>query len=359
MPSLIQIQPTNDQTSREDLSNLEHKDIDEQLLRRIGEIYSPVLKGMRWFGFYFRDASLRHLSSARVAGTGRKRNIFTLLYCGIVLAGHWFNFVMAFTDIFFGKSVFVFMMFSVWCLLIALNGLVCLYVLCVSLTDTGHSRFENLVLDLSALNIRADLEKLMKKSRKGMVTFWILFIIFGSGVFFVNFYLNLKLAAYKPWNAWSGLNIFSVFFLFIGTAPWILPILFHHITCEILKALFDDLHKRMSSRVSAVPTGFEAFKMEHHKLCGVVASADKVLSPLLLEMVGLYIPLLILNLYEIINSPSGAEKYEFLASNIFWLLVSISFLSMIMSTGSSISEKVRYRMLPRVSIIFTTQYRAC
>ena len=359
MPSLIQIQPTNDQTSREDSSNLEHKDIDEQLLRRIGEIYSPVLRGMRWFGFYFRDASLTHLSSARVAGTGRKRSIFTLLYCGVVLAGHWFNFVMAFTDIFFGKSVFVFMMFSVWCLLIALNGLVCLYVLCVSLTDTGHSRFENLVLDLSALNIRADLEKLMKKSRKGMVTFWILFIIFGSGVFFVNFYLNLKLAAYKPWNAWSGLNIFSVFFLFIGTAQWILPILFHHITCEILKALFDDLHKRMSSRVSAVPTGFEAFKMEHHKLCGVVASADKALSPLLLEMVGLYIPLLILNLYEIINSPGGAEKYEFLASNIFWLLVSISFLSMIMSTGSSISEKVRYRMLPRVSIIFTTQYRAC
>lgn len=73
-----------------------------------------------------------------VVGIGRKRNIFILFYCGIVFVGYWFNFVMVFIDIFFGKSVFVFMMFSVWCFLIVFNGLVCFYVLCVFLIDIGY-----------------------------------------------------------------------------------------------------------------------------------------------------------------------------------------------------------------------------
>lgn len=92
--------------------------------------------------------------------------------------------------------------------------------------------------------------------------------------------------------------------------------------------------------------------MEYYKLCGVVVFVDKVFLFLFFEMVGLYILLLIFNLYEIINLLSGVEKYEFLVFNIFWLLVLIFFLLMIMLIGFSIFEKVRYRMLLRVSIIF-------
>lgn len=47
--------------------------------------------------------------------------------------------------------------------------------------------------------------------------------------------------------------------------------------------------------------------MEHHKLCEVVESADKMFSPLLLGIVSLYIPLLCFSFYNVVNLPEKGK----------------------------------------------------
>lgn len=341
MPSLIQVQPTIDENPREDRSRQDHRNVNEQLLTAIGEIYSPVLKLMKLFGIYFGDTSLIYLSRTctRTTTSSRKQSFLSWIYCGVLISGYSLNFIMAFTGIFFGNNLFLYLMFSLWCLLISTSGAVSLFVLSVPLTDTRKSRFENFLRNLFALDINVNLENVKKKSRKGVVAFWIFFIICTCGVLFTNLQMHVRLAVFKPWDQWSGFKIVSLTFLVIGSAVWFLPILFYRITCLILEELFDDLHKRMSSRVSIVSVDFESLKMEHQRLCEAVAFADKMLAPLLFEWVSLYIPLIIINLYKVLNLPEE-NKYEFLISNMFWLMVSSFFVTIILYIGSNVCEKV-------------------
>ena len=113
---------------------------------------------------------------------------------------------------------------------------------------------------------------------------------------------------------------------------------FFYITCLILEALFDELHKRMSS-FHSVLVDIGTFKTEHHRLCELVQLADKMLAPVLFGLVSLYIPLICFNCYRAINLPEE-EKVVSLVSNLFWLLASSSLLAVIMIFGSRVCEKV-------------------
>jgi len=81
------------------------------------------------------------------------------------------------------------------------------------------------------------------------------------------------------------------------------------------------------------------FKMEHYRLCEVVQTADKMLAPILLELVSLHIPLICFNCYRAINLPEE-ETIIFLVGNIFLLLISSGLLALIMIFGSKVCEKV-------------------
>jgi len=137
----------------------------------------------------------------------------------------------------------------------------------VPLGDSRKSKFENFLRNLLAINTNVDLEKVKSKAKKGIITFCFPFILGAIGVIITYIVLDVHvtIADVTPWKQWFGFTILSLIFFTCGMGVWFLPILFLCITCLILEALFDDLHKRMSSfHTSLVDIG--AFKKNHSRL---------------------------------------------------------------------------------------------
>ena len=334
MLSTISIQSTRNAVIIVRDSTSGEADANEKALKIIDEIYSPVLKMMKWFGIYSEQTSLKHLPNASC----RRWKLVPRIYCVVVLSGFWLNFIMSFADLFFGNNIYLFFMFSLWCLLIALSATVCWTVLCWPLGVSRKSRFDNFFGSLPAINSNANLEKVKIKAKRCVVIFCFLFVCGAVGALVSYVILGLSIAAVEPWSRWFGLRVLSLVFIIYGMGVWFLPILFFYINCLILEAFFDDLHKRMSS-CHSVLVDIETFKMEHYRLCEVVRIADKMLAPILFGLVSLYVPLICFNSYRAINLPEK-EKVVALVSNLFWLLTSSGLLAVIMIFGSKVCEKV-------------------
>ena len=334
-PSLILVQPTKNDAIVGNLT-LDRGNNAEQLLKTIDEIYSPVLKLMALFGTYFGDTSLKHLPGA--SGRKQKKTYLYQIYCVVVASGLWLNFIISLTDVFLGENIYVYTLFSLWSLLIALSATICLIVLCVPLGDSKKTTFENFLRKLLAINSSVDLEKVKSKAKKGVIVFCFLFILGAIGVIITYEVMDITISGVKPWKEWLGFRILSLIFFTYGMGEWFLPILFFYITCLILEALFDDLHKRMSSfQPFLVDIG--TFKKEHCRLCEVVEFADKMLAPLLFGLVSLYIPFICFEFYKAVNPPKDHELV-YLIGNIFWLASAAGILTVIMAFGSKVSEKV-------------------
>ena len=332
----ISVPPTkNDLPMADDLTS-DQENINGQSLKTIDEIYSPVLKIMAFFGTYFGNTGLKHLADV----SDRKQNCGYLsrIYCVVVASGFWLNFTMSVVDCFLGESLYLYILFSLWSLLIALSAAICLIVLCVPLGDSRKSQFEKFLRNLLAININVDLEKVKRKAKKGVIIFCFLFIFGAIGVIITHEVMDITIAGIKPWKKWFGFTILSLIFFTYGMGVWFLPILFFYITCLILEALFDDLHKRMSSfHMFLVDIG--TFKKEHYRLCEVVELADRMLAPLLCVLVSLYIPFVCFEFYKAVNPPKEQE-FVFLISNLYWLASAAGILAIIMAIGSKLSEKV-------------------
>ena len=93
------------------------------------------------------------------------------------------------------------------------------------------------------------------------------------------------------------------------------------------------------SSLPPLSADFPSLKMEHHKLCEVVELADKMLAPLLLGVVALYIPMLCISFY---NSVIFREdlKLMALAADISWCFIAAGVLAIVLFFGSKVSEKV-------------------
>ena len=336
MHSSISVRPTNNDLPIADELTSGRENIKGQLLKTIHEIYSPVLKLMALFGTYFGDTSLKHLPDD--SRRKQKRGYPSCIYCVLVASGFWLNFIMSVVDVFLGKNLYLYILFSLWSLLIALSATICLIVLCVPLGESRKSQFENFLRNLLAIDSSIDLEKVKSKATKGIIIFCCLFILGAIGVIITYEVMDISIADIKPWKQWFGFTILSLVFFTYGMGVWFLPILFFSITCLILEALFDDLHKRMLSfHTFLVDIG--TFKKEHCRLCEVVELADKMLAPLLCGLVSLYIPLICFEFYKAVYPPKDHE-FVFLISNVFWLVSAAGILAVIMIFGSRVSEKV-------------------
>ena len=334
MLSTISIQSTRNDVIIVEDSISERADANEKTLKTIDEIYSPTLKLMKCFGIYSEQTSLKHFPNA----SGRRGKLVPRIYCAVVLSGFWLNFTMSFANLFFGNNIYLFFMFSLWCLLIALSATICWIVLCAPLGNSQKSRFESFFRSLPAFSSNADLEKVKIKAKRCVVIFCFLFVCGSIAALVSYLMLDISIAAVKPWNRWFGFRMLSLVFIIYGMGVWYLPILFFYITCLILEAFFDDLHMRMSS-CHSVFVDIGTFRMEHYRLCEVVQIADKILAPVLFGLVSLYIPLICFNCYRAINLPEE-DKYVTLVSNMFWLLTSSGLLAVIMIVGSKLCEKV-------------------
>ena len=318
----------------------EQENINEHLLKGMDEVYSPVLKLMKLFGIYYGDTTLKSLTNQ--PGSCLKNNYFSLTYCVVVVTGLWFNFLLALLGcFFFPERIYIFLMFSAWCLIVALNATIFLTV--SPLTATRKSRFDNFLRCVATIKPQVSLQKVKTMSRYGMTVFFFVCTICNVGALTTALKLDMNLASFEPFNQSSVTPVLSVIFLMLGTGAWLLPILHFYITCLLIVELFDDLRKRMSKEsLRAAAMELAALKKEHHKLCEALELADEMFSHLLGGMVGVFIPLICFNSYLAVNVPreAGGERVLFVANNTFWLVLGACELAVIMLFGSKVSEKV-------------------
>ena len=313
--------------------NQEQENARESLLKAVEEVYSPLLRAMKIFGIYFGDDTLnlfRDTSSPYRIRHDRTRN-----YCCGLASGFWFNFILASTALVFDNDIYIVLMMNFWCLFIALNATISLVVL--PITGAKKSRLENFFRFLLATVKTANLEKLKKSSRTALSVFCALFMLATAGILVGALVLtNFSIGTFKPWHEWLGFRIFSTTFLIIGVGSWLLPIIFFCITSLMLETIFDDLHRSMSSSQST-PMNLAAFKIEYHQLCGVVELADKVLAPLLLVFISVYIPLLCFSFYNVVNLKEH-NSLLFLLGNLSWMLIVAVVLGLILFFGGKVNE---------------------
>ena len=306
----------------------------EQALKSLNELYSPVLKLLKFFGAYYGQTDLKKLGYS--PNSPRGKDLCSQMYCGLMISLHFLNFVMAVSGIFTSGAEFVFLMFTLGNLLILICGITLLVVL--PLTIAKKSRFQKYLLSMLANSQGVNLNSVKEKSRKGFIVLCLLYVETVTFSVISDQKLNLGLACCKPWNGWFGFQVIAQISLFTGSALWLLSMYFFYLTCRILIKCFDKLYQRMSS-LTQLSADFPSLKIEHHKLCEVVELADKMLSPLLLGVVSLYIPMLCISFY---NSVIFREDTNLMAlvTTLSWCLVAAGILTIALYFGSKVNEKV-------------------
>ena len=155
---------------------------------------------MRLFGLYrykFGDTSLKRLAYTS-AGYNRQPSILASINCCVMVVGFWFNVLMAFDVIFGGDKMYTFILFSLWCVLIALNATLCLFVLCVPFNDTRKSRFGFSLMRLCSINTTAILEKVKTKSTRGIIVFGFISIFSTACTLMTYLLLEINVADNEP-----------------------------------------------------------------------------------------------------------------------------------------------------------------
>ena len=316
-----------------------HENAYERLLKAVEEVYSPLLRVMKGFGIYFGDVTLKKLMYPSIPY--RKQEFLTPIYCGVLAFGFWLNFILASSAMIFENDIYIVLMMGFWCLFIALNATISLVVL--PITGTKKSRLETFLSCLLAAVKTINLEKVKKNSRTALAVFCFLFIFATVGIIAGSLLLNVNIGTFTPWHRWFGFEVFSPTFLTIGVGAWLLPIIFFCITCLMLETIFEDLQRRMLSSHST-PVDLTALKIEYHKLCEIVELADRVLAPLLLVFVSVYIPLLCFSFYNVAK-PRDEDSSIFLLFNLSWFILAAGILAVILVFGSKVGEKVYHRKL--------------
>ena len=163
-----------------------------------------------------------------------------------------------------------------------------------------------------------------------------------SNIIIFLFFPLAFVANFKPWNGQYGFKVvgYVIQTIFLtGVSP--LAVVFICITCLVIERVFDEFCKRASSN-NVKRLNLEGLKDEHRKLYIIVELASKMLSPLLLILVALYIPLLCFLFFVTIH-PSALmsdERLTFQLGCVYWLLVSAGTVAIILVYGSKVNDKV-------------------
>lgn len=320
-------------------SRINYQIVNEELLKVIEGAYRPILRLLKLFGVFHGDTSFKCL--LQTCSLRQKDSYVGRLYCVIVIFCLWFNFIMPLVSIFYGGNIYLHFMFLGWFLLPALLGTTCLIVL--PLSTTRKSRFENFLRKLITIRIQsANLEKVQKQARVFLVVFSVLCITAVVGAILTDKILSVSLGNIPPWNEWFVFSVTSLIFLTYDCCIWAFTLPIFGVTCSILGALFDDFLRKISS-LHPVQIGVAFLRKEHQNLVEVVDIADKMISPFLLVIVSVLIPVTCFNFYQIIN-PGHLPKDErllFIIINVYFLLNSVFAMAFITVAGSGVHEKVR------------------
>lgn len=156
----------------------------------------------------------------------------------------------------------------------------------------------------------------------------------------IDFYGNVSIARYRPWNGSFLCRFFNLFFGFFASCSWSFPFVLFCATCEPLAEMFNALKKKAASE-NSLCLPISSLRKEHQKLCEIVALADDVFAPLLLATFISDIPLISINLHRLVKSPSSSrEEITSVLTIVYWCLSVATKVTIILKYAAKVNEKV-------------------
>ncbi|KAL9970433.1 hypothetical protein ACROYT_G022809 [Oculina patagonica] len=315
--------------------------------RELARKFRPILRLMKLTGEFYGDISMDDAVDADAS-------VFPRVYCAMVLLGQWFVVVQSVTSLFIEglaqMQIFFFLLiFSIWYLQCAVVNTICLFTL-----PKGRktpSRLGQFISNLSATT--SDISGIKTFQVNLLLAFVCLFAVFNTVcLVLLDFYRNTSVPRFRPWNGLLPYRLIQLgLYAFVAFA-WALPFTLFHVSCKLLVGIFENLEKKISTKCPTVPN-IESLRQEHRKLCETVAVADKVFSPLILVAVALDVPLICINFYQLVKSPSSSkEDIAFVISIIYWCIAVTVKLAFIMISGVKVNEKIHsfYDTLHKITV---------
>lgn len=317
------------------VESLPQEVVNKDLLQAVEKVYKPLLVLMKCFGLYFDDEPISGLT--QTPHCSRSKGCKSRFYCGIGVAGLWFNVAMPLVGVFYDSDdLFLPLVFVLWSLLAALNGTICLIVL--PLREKRESRFKNFLLKLVTIRTGSIDFKIVRSKAKNFLIMFLIFFAFSLVSAVILYKIeNMSFANYKPWQAWYGFRVVGLLILILGCGFWLLPVIFFCISCLVIETLFGDLYAKMPAMEMT------ELKARHQRLCEVVELADRMFSHLLIVIVGLSIALICFYFYHIVNFVQIGSYISLFVTS-FWILSTMVLLAVIMVFGSRVNEKVSNRI---------------
>lgn len=319
------------QTEQEELDNRHLR------CRDILSKFRPILRLMKLTGEFYGEVSLDETVDADL-------NLFSRVYCMVVLLGQWFVMAQIMTSLFIEgldnrQTSFFLLIFSIWSLQSAVVNTIGLLVL-----PRGRKQPSRLGQFISRL--LASTCDISGTKRYGVNLLLASLYLFSAlntlFLLLLDYYRDGSVIHFRPWNGLLSYRLIHIIFVAFGTFAWTLPFTLFHFSCQLLVGLFENLEKKISTENTTVPN-IESMRQEHRKLCDTVAVADKVFSPLILVAVTLDVPLICINFYQLVKSPSSTkEDITFVVSILYWCIAVTVKLAFIMISGVKVNAKVRY-----------------
>ena len=297
--------------------------------------FRRTLKVMRVTGTCYGNIELGGNSE------GNRSSLWSRFYCVIELLGQWGLAVQALTSLFIeGTSE----MTNFYLLLIySIFYLQCAVVATISVSRFSkrqhESHFTQLTEKLKTDAVAFDGLKIASMTRVLLLAY--LFSLVNTiALSLIDFYGNVSIARYRPWNGSFLCRFFNLFFGFFASCSWSFPFVLFCATCEPLAEMFNALKKKAASE-NSLCLPISSLRKEHQKLCEIVALADDVFAPLLLATFISDIPLISINLHRLVKSPSSSrEEITFVLTIIYWCLSVATKVTIILKYAAKVNEKV-------------------
>ena len=327
-------------------------------IKIIEDVYRPALRLMMLSGSYFGYTSFDKFHDT--SSQPQKQCQLSRFCCLTVACCLWINFFMSVISIFYdGRDIYLLIMFASWTLMVSLMGTTCLIVL--PLTSSRRSRFQHFLLKLVTVHFEPEILRGIVSKAKLYANVFSIVVIFAIGAEIISdIFLDINIGTYEPWKRLRILRIIIQFFCSYGIAVWF-TFPFFCTTCNLLEALFDDFNKRVSSLPLNSNVSVTALREQHRHLSQVVQIADNMISPLLCEAVGFFIPVICFTFYQITHADLSKQKITAIGHigvNSFWLLSSSGILLMVMTFGARLNEKVGNSILYMIYLVRNCCFRS-
>lgn len=325
------------------------EEMTNDLSEQLSQTFVPTLTLMKLSGQFFGETSFSELRDLNPGKSVYLSRFYSLL----VVLSLWLFVILGlaslFSEGFTSVDVFLYLFnIAAWSVQCACNVTICLVML-PQVQSKSRSRFSQFITSFSTTT--TDLKGLRRKSLKGLVFAGM--VSLGNFAFSLlwSFHLNGVLYNYKPWNGNMGVWIIEVGVGIYASFAWSLPVQLYYTACLVLERMFETLKDKVTSSLDTEhPLTLTSLRQEYLRLCKVLEMADKVFSPFLLVTFALDVPLICVNLYQVIKitkNRSNDENTIWLIAYMFWSVCLSSIVSLLCLFGGRVNEEVRSRVYKR------------